>query len=111
MKECLRSLKQNHKDDEAKVKKAFNTLLTYVKNVATNPNEDKFRKIRLTNSTFQARVGALQGGIEFLKLCGFEKIEGGEFLFLPRDKVDRAVLNSTGTELNNAISNPFFGVL
>lgn len=111
MRECLRSLKQDHKDDEAKVKTAFNTLLTYVKNVATNPNEEKFRKIRLTNATFQARVGALKGGIEFLELCGFEKIEGGEFLFLPRDKVNRAVLNEAGTELNNAINNPFFGVL
>ncbi|XP_028107688.1 uncharacterized protein LOC114306622 [Camellia sinensis] len=111
MRECLRSLKQNHKDDKAKVKTTFNALLTYVKNVVKNPNEDKFRKIRLTNATFHARVGALQGRIEFLKLCGFEKIEGGEFLFLPRDKVDKAVLNLDGTELNNAISNPFFGVL
>ncbi|XP_052188187.1 uncharacterized protein LOC127798682 [Diospyros lotus] len=111
MRECLRSLKQDHKDDEAKVKTAFNTLLTYVKNVATNPNEEKFRKIRLNNATFQARVGSLKGGIEFLELCGFEKMEGGEFLFLPRDRVDRAVLNSAGTELNNAINNPFFGVL
>ncbi|KAH7856361.1 hypothetical protein Vadar_000591 [Vaccinium darrowii] len=111
MRDCLRSLKQNHKDDEAKVKTAFNTLLTYLKNAATNPNEEKFRKIRLTNATFQARVGALKGGIEFLELCGFEKIEGGEFLFLPRDKVDMAILSSAGTELNNAINNPFFGVL
>lgn len=111
MRDCLRSLKQNHKDDEAKVKTAFNTLLTYLKNAATNPNEEKFRKIRLTNATFQARVGALRGGIEFLELCGFEKIEGGEFLFLPRDKVDMAILSSAGTELNNAINNPFFGVL
>ncbi|KAI7987834.1 hypothetical protein LOK49_LG13G00212, partial [Camellia lanceoleosa] len=31
------------------LKTEFNTLLTYVKNVATNPNEDKFCKIRLTN--------------------------------------------------------------
>ncbi|XAR62561.1 hypothetical protein NMG60_11017367 [Bertholletia excelsa] len=111
MRECLRSLKQNHKDDEAKVKTAFNTLLTYAKNVATNPNEEKFRKIRLSNATFQARVGSLSGGIGFLELCGFEKIEGGEFLFLPREKVDMAVLKSAGTELNNAINNPFFGVL
>ncbi|XP_059632154.1 uncharacterized protein LOC132274829 [Cornus florida] len=111
MRECLRSLKQNNKDNDAKVKAAFNTLLTYAKNVAKNPDEEKFRKIRLSNATFQARVGALKGGIEFLELCGFEKIEGGEFLFLPRDKVDMEVLNSAGSELNNAINNPFFGVL
>ncbi|KAK9289018.1 hypothetical protein L1049_017489 [Liquidambar formosana] len=111
MRECLRSLKHNHKDDDARVKRAFQTLLTYVGNAAKNSNEEKFRKIRLTNPSFQERVGGLRGGIEFLELCGFEKIEGGEFLFLPKDKVDMAVLNSAGSELNSAINNPFFGVL
>ncbi|KAJ6751320.1 hypothetical protein OIU85_001816 [Salix viminalis] len=111
MRECLRSLKQSHKDDDAKVKRAFQTLLTYMGNVAKNPSEEKFRKIRLNNQTFQDRVGSLQGGIRFLELCGFEKIEGDEFLFLARDKVDMAVLNSAGSELTSAINNPFFGVL
>ncbi|PON92541.1 Zinc finger, C2H2 domain containing protein [Trema orientale] len=111
MRECLRSLKQNHKDDDAKVKKAFQTLLTYIGNVVRNPEEEKFRKIRLSNPSFQERVGALKGGIEFLELCGFEKIEGGEFLFLARDKVDVTVLHSAGAELDSAIKNPFFGVL
>ncbi|EYU32685.1 hypothetical protein ABFS82_14G036100 [Erythranthe guttata] len=111
MRECLRTLKQTHKEDDAKVKTAFNTLLTFAKNVATNPGEEKFRKIRLTNATFQDRVGKLKGGIEFLELCGFEKIEGGEFLYLPREKVDIPVLHSAGSELNSAINNPFFGVL
>ncbi|TKY59989.1 UBX domain-containing protein 1-A [Spatholobus suberectus] len=111
MRECLRSLKQNHKEDDAKVKRAFQTLLTYVGNVARNPDEEKFRKIRLSNQTFQERVGSLKGGIEFLEICGFEKIDGGEFLFLPRHKVEMAVLNSAGSELDSAIKNPFFGVL
>ncbi|XP_028232803.1 UBX domain-containing protein 1-like [Glycine soja] len=111
MRECLRSLKQNHKEDDARVKRAFQTLLTYVGNVARNPDEEKFRKIRLSNQSFQDRVGSLKGGIEFLEICGFEKIDGGEFLFLPRDKVEMAVLNSAGSELDSAIKNPFFGVL
>ncbi|XP_059447613.1 uncharacterized protein LOC132179017 [Corylus avellana] len=111
MRECLRALKQNYKDDDAKVKRAFQTLLTFAGNVVKNPDEEKFRKIRLSNQSFQERVGALRGGIEFLELCGFEKIEGGEFLFLGRDKVDMAVLNSAGAELDSAIRNPFFGVL
>lgn len=63
------------------------------------------------NSTWQDRVGKLKGGVEFLELCGFEKIEGGEFLYLPREKVDMPVLHSAGSELNSAINNPFFGVL
>ncbi|KAJ8547085.1 hypothetical protein K7X08_010671 [Anisodus acutangulus] len=103
MSECLWTIKQNHMDDEAKVKTTFNTLLTYAKNVATNPNEEKYRKIRLSNALFQDRVGKLQGGIEFLELCGFERIEGGEFLYLQREKVDMDVLYSAGNELNNAI--------
>ncbi|ONK77222.1 uncharacterized protein A4U43_C02F4340 [Asparagus officinalis] len=111
MRDCLRSLKQTHKDDDAKVKRAFQTLLTYIGNVARNPDEEKFRKIRLNNQTFQDRVGSVRGGIEFLEICGFEKQEGDEFLFLAREKIDMAVLNSAGSELNSAIANPFFGVL
>ncbi|KAL5998748.1 hypothetical protein ACLOJK_009695 [Asimina triloba] len=111
MRDCLRSLKQNHKDDDAKVKRAFQTLLAYVGNVAKNPDEEKFQKIRLSNPSFQDRVGSLQGGIEFLELCGFQKVDGGEFLYLPRDKVDMPLLHTAGSELNSAIVNPFFGVL
>lgn len=59
----------------------------------------------------QDRVGGLKGGIEFLELCGFEKTEDGENLFIPREKVDVAVLNSAGKELQSAINNPHFGVL
>lgn len=40
-------------EEDAKVKRAFQTLLTYVGNVAKNPNEEKFRKIRLNNPSFQ----------------------------------------------------------
>ena len=70
-----------------------------------------FLFVIITPITIQDRVGSLRGGTEFLQLCGFEKIEGGEFLFLARDKVDMAVLHSAGSELDSAIKNPFFGVL
>ncbi|KAL9397732.1 hypothetical protein Peur_011985 [Populus x canadensis] len=111
LRECLRSLKRSHKDDDARVKRAFQTLLVYVGNVAQNPDKEKFRKIRIGNPLFQNRVGRLIGGIEFLELCGFERIEEDKFLFLPRDKVDLAVLNSAGLEIKSAMSNPFFGLL
>lgn len=110
MRECLRSLKQSHKDDEARVKKAFQTLLTYVGNVARSPEEEKYRKIRVSNPSFQERVGSLKGGIQFLEICGFEKESDG-FLIIPQEKVDLAVLNTAGAELNSAIINPYFGVL
>ncbi|XP_007049733.2 PREDICTED: UBX domain-containing protein 1 [Theobroma cacao] len=110
MRECLRSLKHTYKDDHARVKRAFQTLLIYVRNVARMPDEEKFRKIRLGNPHFQERVGSLKGGIEFLELCGFERSEGSDFLIFPRDKVDIEVLNSAGSLLGSAITNPFFGL-
>ncbi|XP_041005058.1 uncharacterized protein LOC121250157 isoform X2 [Juglans microcarpa x Juglans regia] len=108
MKECLRTIKHNHQDDGARVRRAFQTLLIYIRNVAKNPDEEKFRKIRLSNLLFQDRVGNLRGGVEFLELCGFERTGGEEYLYLPRDE---AVLNTVGFELKSAMTNPFFGVL
>ncbi|XP_022153372.1 UBX domain-containing protein 1-like isoform X2 [Momordica charantia] len=109
MRECLRSLKHHRKDDSEKVRKAFQTLFIYVRNVAKKPDEEKFRKIRLSNPLFQERVGSLKGGIEFLELCGFQR--KGEFLYLPRDKVDPRVLFTAGSLLESALTNPFFGIL
>ncbi|KAK7304512.1 hypothetical protein VNO77_42393 [Canavalia gladiata] len=109
LRECLRNLKRNHQGEHARVRRAFETLLVYVGNVAKNPKEEKYRKIRLTNPLFQDRVGSLNGGVEFLELCGFEKTS--DFLYLPHEKVEPAVLNSAGLALNSAITNPFFGVL
>ena len=55
-------------------------------------------------------MGSLTGGTEFLELCGFERTEEDEFLFLPREKVNMAVLNSAGSVLSSAMTNPFFGL-
>ncbi|KAJ7527175.1 hypothetical protein O6H91_16G040200 [Diphasiastrum complanatum] len=111
MRDCLRSIKQTYKEDDAKVKRTFQTLLTYIGNIARLPSEEKFRKIRLTNASFQERVGNIEGGIRFLELCGFERDETGEFIILSHGKIDLILLNTAGAELNSAISNPFFGVL
>lgn len=47
-----------------------------------------------------------------LPLCGVCVVqdEGGS-LVLARDKVNMEVLNAAGGEINNALTNPFFGVL
>ncbi|KAF4367488.1 hypothetical protein G4B88_003692 [Cannabis sativa] len=109
MSECLRSLKRNHMDNEAKVRRAFQTLLTYVGNVARDPNQEKFRKIRMSNPKFQERIGGMKEGVEFLELCGFERRE--EFLYLGSEKVNMTLLNSAGSLLKSAITNPFFARL
>lgn len=42
-------------------------------------------------------------------LCAAQ--DEGSSLVLPRDKVQMEVLNAAGGEINNALTNPFFGVL
>lgn len=42
-------------EDDARVKRAFQTLLIYVGNIVKNPNEEKYRKIRLGNPLFQVK--------------------------------------------------------
>ncbi|GLT28173.1 hypothetical protein SLA2020_031240 [Shorea laevis] len=106
---CLRSLRRNYKDYDAKVQRAFHLLLFYVKNVVNNPHEEKYRRIRLSNPYFNEWIGALIGGVEFLELCGFERSKGNEFLVLPREKTDMAILNSALSVLVFAITTPFFG--
>ncbi|KAM7263980.1 hypothetical protein ACFE04_001663 [Oxalis oulophora] len=108
MRECLRSIRWNDKENDYKVQRAFNTLLTYVGNVAKNPNEEKYRRIRFGNPYFKDRVASTQGGVEFLELCGFKR--RGQFFYIPYDKVDLAILNTAGCVLKSAIMNPFFGL-
>uniref|UniRef100_A0A453HXM0 Uncharacterized protein n=1 Tax=Aegilops tauschii subsp. strangulata TaxID=200361 RepID=A0A453HXM0_AEGTS len=69
----------------------------YIGNVVKNPAAQS--DIDDLFCALQERVGSL-GGIYFLELCGFEKPEGDEILFLARDKVDKAVLNVAGAERN-----------
>eukprot|EP00743_Colponemidia_sp_Colp-15_P001602 GILK01001749.1.p1 GENE.GILK01001749.1~~GILK01001749.1.p1 ORF type:complete len:455 (+),score=102.40 GILK01001749.1:70-1365(+) len=69
-------------------KTALTTMRVYVKNVVDHPDEEKYRKIRVTNEAFQTRVGKVNGGIDFLKAVGF--VEDGDFLAL--QAVDKGVL-------------------
>ncbi|GAB4822019.1 hypothetical protein N2152v2_009065 [Parachlorella kessleri] len=111
MRDRLVAVKKGHPGEDERVKTCFQTLMKFCANVATNPGEEKFRKIRLTNPAVQQRVGSMQGAVEFLELCGFQRDSSGEWLELPADKVDRALLDVAGEQLNSALNNPFFGRL
>ena len=76
-----------------------------------NPTEEKFRKIKLSNAAFQSRVASLTGSIDFLRAVGFEPDAANEILELPQANMSMEVLNVAGGEINNALTNPFFGVL
>ena len=74
-----------------------------------DPKEEKYRKIRLSNAAFQARVGSLNGALKFLELVGFQ--QEGDFLVMAAEKASANTLNAAGGELTNACNNPFFGML
>lgn len=111
LRDLLVKMKQSHPGEDERVTKAFNTMLTYLGNIARAPAEEKFRKINLGNAAFQTRVGSLTGGIDFLCKAGFVKDDAGEFLTMPPESVDMNTLNTAGGEISNALANPFFGVL
>jgi hypothetical protein len=73
-----------------------------------DPEEEKYRVIKLSNGAYQKRVAAVSGGA-FLERIGFAN--DGETLTLPRDKVDKVLINLAGGEISSAMSNPFFGML
>ncbi|EFO24996.2 hypothetical protein LOAG_03490 [Loa loa] len=68
------------------------TIQKYLRNLIENPDESRYRRIRVNNKIFQERVSCANGGKEFLLACGFEekKLINNEqqesFLVLPDDK-------------------------
>uniref|UniRef100_A0A0E0CEA0 PUB domain-containing protein n=1 Tax=Oryza meridionalis TaxID=40149 RepID=A0A0E0CEA0_9ORYZ len=109
--ERIRKRIEDDKDDTTKVTRAFQILLKIIANIVKNPEEEKFRRIRLNNPVFKERVGNLQGGVEFLELCGFMKLAISGYLVMPRDKINLALLNAAGVEVASAMENPYFGLL
>ncbi len=54
-------------------------------------------------------MSSLNGALKFLEIVGFQ--QEGDFLVMPAEKATADTLNAAGGELNNASTNPFFGVL
>jgi len=49
----------------------FETLRVILRNIAQNPSEEKFRKIRATNPNFEERVGKIKIATKLLETLGF----------------------------------------
>ncbi|XP_048832241.1 UBX domain-containing protein 6 isoform X2 [Brienomyrus brachyistius] len=58
--------------DREKVKAAVEIISRYLDNICKNPEEEKFRKIRVSNKIFQEKVSSVEGSQEFLQAAGFE---------------------------------------
>jgi len=72
----LSKLKKEYKDTNPEgLKTCLSTLKVYVKNLQDNPQEPKFKKLKLENKAFQSRVAPFDGAIDFLEAMGFDKKE------------------------------------
>ncbi|XP_076447846.1 UBX domain-containing protein 6-like [Babylonia areolata] len=54
-----------------KVKVCVETLIRYLDNAISHPEEEKYHKIRAGNKAFQERVACLMGTEEFMQAAGF----------------------------------------
>ncbi|XP_036617104.1 peptide-N(4)-(N-acetyl-beta-glucosaminyl)asparagine amidase [Trichosurus vulpecula] len=61
---------------------ASRLLLTYADNILRNPNDEKYRSIRIGNAAFSTRLLPVRGAVECLFEMGFE--EGETHLVFPK---------------------------
>mmetsp|Transcript_38841 Transcript_38841/g.119942 ORF Transcript_38841/g.119942 Transcript_38841/m.119942 type:complete len:489 (+) Transcript_38841:103-1569(+) len=75
----LSKLKKTYKDtDKEGLKTCLTTLRIYVKNLQDNPQDPKYKKLKVENKAFQSRIAPYDGAVDFLDVMGFEN--KGEFL-------------------------------
>ncbi|GIX70183.1 UBX domain-containing protein 6 [Caerostris extrusa] len=76
--------------NKEKIQIGVETLARYLTNILDNPEEEKYRKIRLNNKVFQERIIGLEGASEFLAAAGFSKqnIDGEEYLVFEGSHLD-----------------------
>lgn len=58
------------------------TILRILLNILEDPFEEKYRRVRLQNPTFQAKVSAVQGALDLLHAAGFGYVSEGDETFL-----------------------------
>lgn len=78
------------------------TLLKVLGNIVEQPEEQKFRKLKLANKTIRAKIVDLQGGVEFLRSMGFRRmlVDGEPVLSLGDSYLDLSWLK-VGIKLLN----------
>ncbi|XP_068223845.1 UBX domain-containing protein 6-like isoform X2 [Palaemon carinicauda] len=80
--------------NKEKVNVCIETLCKYIENILSNPTEEKFRKIRISNKAYQERIEPMEGTKEFLEAAGFSVKElpfndaTEKFWVFPEEKLD-----------------------
>ncbi|KAJ0412006.1 hypothetical protein ATCC90586_004552 [Pythium insidiosum] len=75
---------------------AAETIMKMLKNILQNPQEDKYRRVRLSNANIQAKLVNVRGAVELLLESGFvQRQEDGEtFLVMDADQVSTSRIQS-----------------
>eukprot|EP00927_Polykrikos_kofoidii_P065081 TRINITY_DN60880_c0_g1_i1.p1 TRINITY_DN60880_c0_g1~~TRINITY_DN60880_c0_g1_i1.p1 ORF type:complete len:822 (+),score=150.21 TRINITY_DN60880_c0_g1_i1:77-2542(+) len=95
---ALVSLRKKYKDQDLEgLTTCLQTLRVYISNLAKNPHDAKFQRIRCDNNAFRNRVAAFEGAADVLRACGFEDEDGALV-------VNPAFLKSKGPRLFDALT-------
>ncbi|QDZ17501.1 PUB domain-containing protein [Chloropicon primus] len=111
IRDLLVQIKKSYPEEKSAI--CFKTLNVYCKNLLRVPAEAKFRSINSANKAFVQRVACLEGGEgpQILGLVGFEMDPETRVYEMRDEKLSKLVVEAALKELNNAMTNPFFGSL
>uniref|UniRef100_A0A6B2LJG5 PUB domain-containing protein n=1 Tax=Arcella intermedia TaxID=1963864 RepID=A0A6B2LJG5_9EUKA len=89
------------------------TLSKVIHNILDHPDEDKYRKIPITNKAFAEKVTDRKGGKAFLLACGFlrKTMEGKDVWYLGQTGTDIAVLELARDEVVDKRKNEIHGAM
>jgi len=84
--------------------KCLKILIIYVKNVADNPGEEKFKRIKMDNKVYKTKVKPFIGAKALLLAVGFKPAEGGEAALILSEDADLDLLKQTKQKLEAALA-------
>ena len=68
-----------HNKDNVALSRTLESLTEIATHLQSEPENPKYRNIRLLNKTFWERVGSVNGGISFMSSLGFDLLGQGGF--------------------------------
>jgi len=84
-------------EDPAGLATCLQTLRSYIGNLARNPHDAKFQRIKCDNAAFRSRIAAFDGASGVLRACGFQEEDGALVC-------DPAFLKTKGPRLWDALA-------
>ena len=65
--------------------KALSTVAKLLTNIVNNPNEAKYRRLKLSNAALNSKVISVVGGVALLEAVGFLDLPGEDTMILLQD--------------------------